>query len=115
MGQEVLRLPAPRLLEHVFLPVIRQLARISHADERSVRADLARLPELLERVDSLIADGTIGGGHPNAAGFQILSSVRVLLEFQDLADMFAGRPCVPAARRLYPDWVGPIPPGLPLS
>ena len=49
-----------------------------------MRADIDRLPELLDRVDALIADGTIGGAEPNAADFQILASVRVLLEFEDL-------------------------------
>jgi hypothetical protein len=39
--------------------------------------------------------------------------VRVLLEFEDLAHLFDGHACAPAARLLFPDWVGPIPRGLP--
>jgi glutathione S-transferase len=93
--------------------VIRKLARVSHADEATVRTTMTRLPELLDHADGLIADGTIGGADPNAADFQILASVRVLLEFEDLAHMLEGRACAPAARRLYPDWAGPIPRGLP--
>jgi glutathione S-transferase len=68
---------------------------------------------LLDHVDRLIADGTIGGAGPNAADFQILSSVRVLLEFQDLSGQLEGRACASAARLVSPDWAGPIPRGLP--
>jgi glutathione S-transferase len=113
MGAEVMRVPATRVLQFAFLPVIRQLARVSHSDDATVRATLAALPGLLDHVDRLLADGTIGGGRPNAADFQILASVRVLLEFEDLAHVLEGRACAPAARLLYPDWPGPIPGGLP--
>jgi glutathione S-transferase len=113
MGGEVLRVPAAGVVQFAFLPLIRQLARVSRADEATVRATLAGLPGLLDHVDALIADGTIGGGQPNAADFQILASVRVLLEFEDLAHLLEGRACAPAARLLYPDWAGPIPRGLP--
>lgn len=113
MGREVIHLPGGRVLQFAFMPVIRQLARISHADEATVRATLAGLPALLDGVDALIADGTIGSGRPNAADFQILASVRVLLEFEDLRGLLEGRACAPAARRVYPDWHGPLPRGLP--
>jgi hypothetical protein len=66
-------------------------------------------------VDALIADGTIGSGRPNAADFQILASVRVLLEFDDLGQLLEGRACAPLARLLYPNWHGPLPRGLPVS
>jgi glutathione S-transferase len=76
-----------------------------------VRASVEGLPGLLDRVDALIAEGAIGGAAPKAADFQILSSVRVLLEFEDLAQLLEGRACAPAARLLFPDWAGPIPSG----
>jgi glutathione S-transferase len=114
MGTEVMHLPAPRLMAVLFMPVVRQLAAISRAGSERVREDLERLPELLDHVDGLIADGTIGGAEPNAADFQILASVGVLLAFADLAHLVRGRPCEAAARRLYPDWP-PIPGGLPVS
>ena len=113
MGSEVMRLPGAAALVPFFMPAIRRLAEISHADEGRVRSTIERLPELLDRVDDLIAAGTIGGAAPNAADFQILASVRVLLEFEDLAHLLEGRPCAPAARLLFPDWAGPIPRGLP--
>ena len=115
VGSDVIGLPGGRVLQFAFLPVIGQLARISHADEATVRATVRDLPALLDHVDALIADGTIGGAEPNAADFQILASVRVLLEFEDLGHLLEGRACAPAARLLYPDWEGPIPSGLPLS
>jgi glutathione S-transferase len=113
MGSEVMRIPGASALVPLFMPAIRRLAEISHADEDRVRASIKGLPALLDRVDALIAEGTIGGATPNAADFQILSSVRVLLEFEDLAHLLDGRACAPAARRLFPDWAGPIPRGLP--
>ena len=113
MGSEVMKLPGARVLQWSFMPVIHRLAKLSHADEPTVRASLERLPGLLDHVDGLIADGTIGGAAPNAADFQILSSVRVLLEFEDLSNQLEGRACASAARLLFPDWAGPIPRGLP--
>jgi glutathione S-transferase len=113
MGSDVLGLPAPRVLQLVFMPLIRELARISHAEEETVHTTLATLPGLLDRVDGLMSRGTIGCAEPNAADFQILSSVRVLLEFEGLSPLLEGRPCAPGARLLFPNWVGPIPGGLP--
>ena len=115
VGSDVIGLPGARVLQFAFLPVIGQLARISHADEATVRRTIRDLPHRLDHVDALIAGGTICGAEPNAADFQILASVRVLLEFEDLGHLLEGRACAPAARLLYPDWDGPIPPGLPLS
>jgi glutathione S-transferase len=110
---EIVRVPAPAAMATLFMPVIRTLAAKSRADGERVREDLARLPELLDHADALIATGTIGGGAPSAADFQILASVRILLEFEDLGHLLEGRSCVPAARRLYPRWAGPIPRTLP--
>ena len=114
MGTEILHMPAARVMAVLFMPVIRQMARKSRADDARVRDDIAGLPELLDNVDALIADGTIGTPEPNAADFQILASVSVLRAFADLGEQVRGRPCEAKARRLYPDWP-PIPTGLPVS
>lgn len=115
VGSEVMRIPGAAAIAPASVPIIRRLATISHADDARVRADLEQLPELLDHVDDLIADGTIAGVEPNAAAFQILASVRVLLEFEDLGALLEGRACVPAARQIYPTWPGPIPRGLPVN
>jgi glutathione S-transferase len=114
MGTEIMHMPAPRILSMLFMPVIRQMARKSRADDARVRKDIAWLPRLLDHVDALIADGTIGAEEPNAADFQILASVGVLRAFVDLRAEMRGRMCEAAAQRLYPDWPA-IPSGLPLS
>ena len=44
----------------------------------AVRADLAALPEHLDHVDALIEAGTLGTNPPNAADYQIATSVRLL-------------------------------------
>jgi glutathione S-transferase len=106
---EMMGSPAPRLTAALAKPLVRRLAALSDAVEPRVRADVQRLPELLDRVDALLGDGIIGGPAPNAADFQILASVRVLLEFENLTHLTAGRPSEEAARRLYPCWLGPIP------
>ena len=114
MGTEMLHLPAPRVLAVLFMPVIRQMARKSRADDARVRDDIAQLPQLLDHVDALIAEGTIGATEPNAADFQILASVAVLRAFADLEHELRGRPCEAEARRLFPDWPS-IPTGLPVG
>jgi glutathione S-transferase len=114
MGGDVMHVPGARVMAPLFLPVIRHLANVSHADDARVREDIARLPALLNHVDRLIADGTIGAAEPNAADFQILASVRVLRAFADMGDRVRGRPCEGSARRLYPDWPA-IPSGLPIG
>ena len=49
-----------------------------------IQRAIAQVPEVLDHVDELIADGVIGGEEPNAADFQIASSVRALLTVPDL-------------------------------
>jgi len=109
VAADVLHWPAPALVAELGRPLAWRLARVADAQEPVVRNDLRRLPALLDRVDELLGAGTIGAAEPNAADFQILSSVRVVLEFTDLADLVEGRPCAAQARRLFPRWDGPIP------
>jgi glutathione S-transferase len=74
-------------------------------------ADLAGLPEKLDHVDALAADGVIGGEEPNAADLQIGSTLRVLLIVGDLEPLIAGRSGEAIARRWFPDYPGHIPAG----
>ena len=79
----------------------------------AVRADVAGLPSLLDRVEELIAADTLGGAEPNAADFQIATAVRVLVAFDDLRAGVLGRPAEGLARRLLPSYPEPIPRALP--
>ncbi len=76
-----------------------------------VAEDLARLPAKLDRVDALIADGTLGGEQANAADLQIGATLRVLLCVGDLHGLMVGRPLEELARRWFPDYPGLVPVG----
>lgn len=103
-AREVARLPLPPVSAVAMSPVARTLgARVSASADRA-RADLAGLAATLDRVDALLADGTIGGATPNAADFQIAPSVRLLMASDDLAPAVAGRPCEAWARGLLPQF-----------
>jgi glutathione S-transferase len=67
----------------------------------------------LDHIDRLIAGGVIGGDEPNAADFQIGTTVRVFLAYEDLRAQVEGRPAADLAMRLLPRYPGPIPPFLP--
>jgi glutathione S-transferase len=67
----------------------------------------------MDHVDSLIADGIIGGADPNAADFQIVPSVRILAEMEDTAPFVSGRPTDAWSRALLPDSPGHAPALLP--
>jgi glutathione S-transferase len=111
-------LPGADLLARVGGPLVSYYARTNEPDgrranEEGVRADLLALPALLDRVDSLLADGTLAINPPNAASLQILSSVRALDAFDDLSELLGPRPCAAAARELFPRYAGAIPHFLP--
>jgi glutathione S-transferase len=73
------------------------------------------LPALLDRVDELIAAGTIGGETPNAADLQIGASVALLAKLEDLRATIESRPAGELARRLF-SFPGAIPAGaLPVT
>ena len=96
-------------------PLIHASARIHGADDDAVAADLISLPALVDQVDDLIANGVIGGAEPNAADFQIFTSVRLLLCFEDLRPLLEGRPAAKRALRVVPDFPGRVPPVFPVE
>ena len=87
--------------------------RINRAGAAAVRADLERLPALLDHVDELLAHGVIGGEVPNAADYQIAPSVCLLLAFDQLRPLIEGRPAGAFATRVAPALRGHISPVLP--
>lgn len=97
-------LPAARLLGAVSRPIASYFARDAHAsDEAEVRAMVATLPTILEQADRLIRDGTIGADSPNAADFQIAATIRLLLDFFDLAPIIERYEVADYARAIAPD------------
>jgi len=94
-------------------PIVALSARFNEADDTNVQRDLAALPGLLDRVDSYIAAGTIGGEQLNAADFQIAPSIGLALTLDDLKPAIEGRPAAALAQRIVPNYPGHMPPVLP--
>lgn len=95
--------PAARAIASVTGPVARAFDR--SATDAATRAEVEAIPGMLDHVDALIADGTIGDPDaPNAADFQIATTVRELLSLGDLRGLVEGRPAEELARRVLPDW-----------
>lgn len=94
-------------------PLVALSARFNEASDANARAALLALPDLLDRVDAYIADGTIGGPTPNAADFQIAASIGLALTLDDLKPLIEPRPCAALARRYVPNYPGHMPPVLP--
>jgi len=103
------RMPLRGLASRLMKPLAGWFARDSGADDVTVREDLARLPALLDRIDGWIAAGAIGAPQASAADFQISTSIRMLLNFEDLRGPLDGRPAAELARRLIPDYPGRVP------
>ena len=103
----------PDIAAATALPIIVLSARLNRASSAAIRRDLAALPRMLDRVDGWIADGTLGGAEPNAADFQIATSVRLLLTFDDLKPSIDSRPAGEHARKLVPSFPGDMPKALP--
>jgi glutathione S-transferase len=94
-------------------PIVALAARLNGATDEQVRADLAALPGMLQRIDDWIAVGVLGGAELNAADLQIATSVRLLITLQDLRPAIATRPAGELAMRVAPDYPGDAPPILP--
>lgn len=111
--QEASKLPRlPRPIVRLVAPaVIRVESALAHASDDAFRADLAALPGHLDRIDSWIREGVLGGPVANAADLQICSSLRLMLTIGDLRPLFAGRPCEALALRHFEDFPGDVPAG----
>lgn len=100
----VTKLPAPSVQARTNGWLVRRFARMVGATPEHVRRDLAELPAKLDRVDALIADGTLSADQPNAAAFQIGTSVRALTLFRQLQPLVDARPAGTLGRSLLPDF-----------
>ena len=111
---ETAGMPLPAVAAKLTKPVGWYFASVvSGTSEESIRAELAALPAHLDHVDELIAEGVIGGEQPNAADFQIATSVRVMLNFPQLRPLIEDRPAGELAMRIAPNFGRPLPLELP--
>jgi glutathione S-transferase len=94
-------------------PVVALATRLDRATDDVVRADLEALPGMLDRVDELISERVTGGAARNAADYQIATSVRSLLVFEDLRESIDRRPAGRLAREVVPDFPGRVRPAFP--
>ncbi len=105
------KMPLPRVVLRPALPLTaKMMARLNHADDPAVRADLAALPAKLEQVDAWIAEGLLGGEQPNAADLQIGSTIRLLQTIADVRPLLADHRATELTR-YFPPMVGEIPAG----
>lgn len=93
-------------------PIAWASARLNHADDAAVRADLDALPGLLDQVDGWIGDGLLDAAAPTSADFQVAASVRLLQCFDDLAPSIDARPAGDHARRVIGAFPGRVPSGI---
>jgi glutathione S-transferase len=103
--------PLPRFAAWINAPTARRMANKVDSDAEIQNA-IAQVPEVLDHVDDLLEKGVIGGEPPNAADFQIATSVRALLTVRDLDAVTKGRPSADLAMRLVPDFGNDFPAGL---
>jgi glutathione S-transferase len=113
---KALKMPIAPLTARVMKPLAWYFSRVvSGTTEESLRAELAAIPAQLDHVDELIEAGVIGGDPPNAADFQIATSVRVLLNFPQLEPLIAGRPAGELAMKIVPGFGQALPVDIPAS
>jgi glutathione S-transferase len=104
-------IPLPRFAAWINTPAARHLANKVDADGQIQHA-ITQVPEVLDHVDELISLGVIGGDEPNVADFQIATSVRALLNLEDLGPVTRDRPATDLAMRYVPEFGTDLPAGL---
>jgi glutathione S-transferase len=89
-------------------PIIAIERRINAASDEAVRGDMEMLPGMLDRVDELLAAGVLSREQISAADYQIATSVRLLLCFDDLRSGIGRRPAGEYARSVVPNFPGRV-------
>ena len=92
-------------------PIVALSARFNEASDENVEADLQALPEILQRIDDWIAAGVIGNEQPNAADFQLATSLRLIMTLEDVRPAIEPRPAGQLANRIDPNYPGQVPAG----
>ena len=108
------RMLMPKAAVKPLAPAVIAILRRSHeAYDDGVRADLAALPGILDRIDGWIAEGLIGGDPPNVADLQVATSLALMMTHEDLRPFIADRPGGKLADRLTPGYPGRMPASFP--
>jgi glutathione S-transferase len=102
-----------RVLVATSPPLLHMAIRSNNSTDDVVRDRIAAIPAALDKVDAWIAEGTIGGERPNVADFQLATTVRLLMAFEDIEPAIEGRPAAELARRIAPNAPGRIGPVFP--
>lgn len=106
------QLPLPDFAAVATAPLIVRIEwRINDVSDETIKRDLQELPGHLDRVDTWIGEGTLGGKTPNAADLQIGSSIALLNTVADLRPLLDGRPSLEVALRQFSDFPGHMPGG----
>jgi glutathione S-transferase len=103
----------PGLATRLAPPVMALSARLNRASGRSSRRDLAAFPRMLDSVDALVERGVVGGEEPNAADFQLATSLRLLMTLDDLRPLIEPRPAGRLALHAVPELPGHVGPVYP--
>lgn len=103
----------PKIAAYTSGPIIWGEYKVNDSTDENVQANLAALPGWLDRLDAWVADGALGAETPNAADFQIATSIRLAMTLQDLRPLIESRPIGEAAKRVCPVYAGDVPPALP--
>ena len=96
-------------------PIVAASVRYNRATDENVRAAIAALPGMLNRLDAWISEGVLGGDEPTAADFQVAANLRLAMTMDDLRPIIERRPCGRLALDLIPDYPGHLPATLPQS
>jgi len=107
------QMPLPGVIGRVSWPVAAYFAHADDANEETVREALSALPGHIDRIDELIAAGTLGGDSLNAADFQIAPTSSILMNFPRVRALFEGRPAGEHALRVCPRFGADVPFELP--
>jgi glutathione S-transferase len=89
------------LARRIFIPTL--VCGAFAPGPRAERKLLAELPAMLDRIDTWIAAGVLGGAQLNAADFMVAPSLALILYRADVRQLFEGRPALDLVDRLLPD------------
>jgi glutathione S-transferase len=101
--RELSRLRPAGAVARLGWPGLRSFVRRTGVTDERVRAELAALPSMLDRVDSLMAEGVLGAGEPTAADYQVGTTIAALMGLEDLRPGIEGRPAAQLGERIWPD------------